>query len=361
VVRVLVVEDSAVVTEFLLQVLQSDPEIVVAGTAQDGAEALAAVERLRPDIITMDVHMPKMNGFDATRRIMEARPTPIIIVSGTADVSETANAFRAVEAGALALLERPAGLGHSEHRRTAAALIQAVKLMAEVRVVRRWARYGPKRNGTASAPVRLAAQTRTPALIAVGASTGGPPVLQMILSELPRDFPAPVLLVQHIATGFTQGFADWLGHSSGLPVRIAFDGERMLPGHVYVAPDGLHLKVHKTGTISLSRGEPENGLRPSISVLFRSVAELYGPQAVGVLLTGMGKDGALGLKLMKEKGAITIAQDRETSVVHGMPGEAIRIGAATYVLPADKIGAALTSLVKEVHEQLQETKLLTNP
>lgn len=359
-IRVLVVEDSAAVTEFLLHILRSDPEIEVAGTARDGEEALQAVERMRPDVITMDVHMPKMNGFDATRRIMEARPTPIVIVSGTADVSETASAFRAVEAGALALLARPTGVGHPDYERTAAELIQTVKLMSEVKVVRRWPRYRPKDDGAASIPVGTPALPGTVAVVAVGASTGGPQVLQVILSQLPQDFPAPVLLVQHIATGFTEALTDWLSHSSNLPVRIAADGERILPGHVYIAPDGLHVKVHRTGTICLSNEDPENGLRPAISVLFRSVAKLYGRQAVGVLLTGMGKDGAAELKLMKEKGAVTIAQDRETSVVHGMPGEAIRIGAADYVLPAEKIAAALMSLVHGVDELPQETRLLTN-
>lgn len=345
------VEDSAVVREFLLGILRSDLEIEVVGTARSGEEALAAVEQMKPHVITMDVHMPGMNGFEATRRIMETRPTPIVIVSGTADVNETANAFRAVEAGALVLLERPAGLSDPNHQRTAAELIQAVKLMSEIKVVRRWPRNMPKGNGIASIPAGLESPTRTAALIAVGASTGGPAVLQAILSQLPRDFPAAVLIVQHIATGFTMGFTDWLGHSCSLPVRVAMNGEPILPGHVYVAPEGSHMKVHRAGTICLSKEEPENGLRPSISVLFRAVAELYGRQAIGVLLTGMGKDGARELKLMKERGAVTIAQDRETSIVHGMPGEAIKVGAATYVLPTEKIGAALLGLVNGANEQ----------
>jgi two-component system, chemotaxis family, protein-glutamate methylesterase/glutaminase len=348
VIRVLVVEDSAAVREFLVQILRSDAGIEVAGTARNGEEAVTAVERLEPDVITMDVHMPGMNGFDATRRIMEARPTPIVIVSGTTNTGETAGAFRAVEAGALALLEKPAGLGHPDHQRTAAALIQTVKLMSEVKVVRRWPRSSLKDKGVISAATRGLGRATTPALIAVGASTGGPPVVQAMLSRLPRGFRAAVLLVQHIATGFTEGFAEWLNHSSSLPVRVAVDGERILSGHVYVAPDGFHMKVHRSGTICLSKDEPEDGPRPSISVLFRSVAEIYGCKAVGVLLTGMGKDGALGLKSMKESGAVTIAQDRETSVVHSMPGEAIRVGAVTYVLPAEKIPAALRSLVSEL-------------
>lgn len=355
-IRVLVVEDSAVVRDFLLGILRSDPKIEVIGAAHSGEEALAAAEQMKPDVITMDVHMPGIDGFEATRRIMETRPIPIVIVSGTADVSETTNAFRAVEAGALALLGRPAGVGHPDHQWTAAELIQTVKWMSEVKLVRRWPRRVSKDNGTASFPAGLPGPMRTAVLIAMGASTGGPPVLQAILSRLPRNFPAAVLLVQHIASGFTRGFAEWLGHSSSLPVRLAANGERILPGHVYVAPEGLHMKIHQGGTIGLSNEEPENGLRPSISVLFRSVADLYGRQAVGVLLTGMGKDGARELKLMRDRGAVTIAQDRETSVVHGMPGEAIKAGAATYILPPEKIAAALLNLVNTVEEHRPEMR-----
>ena len=170
-------------------------------------------------------------------------------------------------------------------------------------------------------------------------------MLQRILSHLPGNFPVPVLIVQHIAAGFTSGFVEWLAQSSNLPVRIAEHGEHVLAGHCYVAPDGFHMKVIGGGQIWLSKEEPENGLRPSVSSLFRSVAKMYGASAVGVLLTGMGKDGAQELKLMKEHGAITFAQDQESSVVHGMPGEAISLGAATYVLSPEKIAASLTSLV----------------
>jgi two-component system, chemotaxis family, protein-glutamate methylesterase/glutaminase len=347
-VRVLVVEDSPVVREFLLHILGSDPEIEVVGTAGTGEEALAAVARIRPDMITMDVHMPKMNGFDTTRRIMETHPTPIIIVSGTLDVAETASVFRAIEAGALAVLPRPSGIGHREHQRSAADFVQTVKLMSEVKVVRRWPHLLP---GKTLPTVSLSAQIQRRTaetemrLVAIGASTGGPPVLRMILSGLPKDFSLPVLIVQHIATGFTQGFVEWLAQSSNLPVQLPVHGQPVVSGRVYVAPDGLHMTVGIDGRISLNTDERENGLRPSVSYLFRSVAKAYGQSAIGVLLTGMGKDGALELKLMKEQGAVTIAQDKETSVVHGMPGEAIRLGGATYVLPPEKISMMLTSLV----------------
>jgi two-component system, chemotaxis family, protein-glutamate methylesterase/glutaminase len=353
-VRVLVVEDSPVVREFLLYVLGSDPEIEVVGTAETGEEALEAVERIRPDVITMDVHMPKMNGFDTTRRIMETHPTPIIIVSGTLDVAETASVFRAMEAGALAVLPRPSGFGHPEHEQSAADFVQTVKLMSEVKVVRRWPHLRPAKTLPAASLSpqiqRRTAQTEGQ-LVAIGASTGGPPALRIILSGLPKDFPFPILIVQHIAPGFTQGFAEWLAQSSSRPVELSVHGQQVVPGRVYVAPDGFHMTVGIDRRIWLNTDEPENGLRPSVSALFRSVAKAYGQSAIGVLLTGMGKDGAFELKLMREQGAVTIAQDKETSVVHGMPGEAVRLGGASYVLPPEKISIMLTSLAARICSQ----------
>jgi two-component system chemotaxis response regulator CheB len=347
-IRLLIVEDSSVVREFLIHILSSDPEIQVIGTANDGEEALEAVERSRPDIITMDIHMPKINGMEATRRIMETHPTPIIIVSGSLSTNEVSTAFRALEAGALAVVQKPAGLGHPDHDETAASLVRTVKLLSEVKVVRRWARSPRTANmATVSPPaeVQLLQTPKVINIITMGASTGGPPALQTILSGLPVNFPVPVLIVQHMAAGFIHGFVEWLSQTSRLPVHVATHGEPILSSHVYVAPDGFQMKVGLGERIWLTRDDPENGLRPSVSYLFRSVANLYGPNAIGVLLTGMGKDGAAELKLLKEKGAVTIAQDKESSVVHGMPGEAINLGAATYVLSPDRIAVTLTSLV----------------
>jgi two-component system, chemotaxis family, protein-glutamate methylesterase/glutaminase len=348
-IRVLVVEDSPTVRELLICILSSDPAIEVVGTAQTGEEALEAVEHIRPDLITMDVHMPKMNGFDATRRIMETRPTPIVIVSGTADTSDTTKAFRAIESGALAILQKPSGPGHPGHEQNSVDLLRTVKLMSEVKVVRRWPRHRPVVETlpatTVSNEFHLQPVHTLIRLVAIGASTGGPPALQTILAGLPKDFPVPVLIVQHIAAGFTQGLVDWLAQSSSLPVQMPIHGQLILPGRVYVAPDGLQMAMCADARIQLRTDEPENGLRPSVSYLFRSVAKAYGPGAIGVLLTGMGKDGAWELKLMKDQGAVTIVQDRDTSVVHGMPGEAIKLGGASYVLSPEKIRMALTSLV----------------
>jgi two-component system chemotaxis response regulator CheB len=346
-IRVLVVEDSPVVREFLVHLLGSDPDIQVIGTASDGEEALAAVQQKKPDVITMDIHMPKIDGFEATRRIMESRPTPIVIVSGSSSLQEVATTFHAIEAGALAAVSRPQGIGHPRHETSAKEMVQTVKLMSEVKVVRRWPRL---KSASAALAAPQAKVSRAPAevqVVAIGASTGGPVVLQTILSGLPKNFAVPVLIVQHMAPGFVQGFADWLAQSSGFPVHIPTAGEYPRPGHAYVAPDGVHMGVGTGGRVILRRDEPEDGLRPAVSHLFRGVAQVFGRQAVGVLLTGMGRDGAEALKLMRERGAVTIAQDKKTSVVHGMPGEAIRLDAAMYVLPSENIAAALTGLVQQ--------------
>jgi two-component system chemotaxis response regulator CheB len=341
-IKVLVVEDSPIVREFLVHILGADPGIRVVGTAQDGEDAIEAVQRLRPDVVTMDIHMPKLDGLEATRRIMETDPRPIVIVSGSTDPREVATTFDAMEAGAVAVLRRPAGIGHPDHEATARELVQTVKLMSEVKVVRRWPRrIAPGPRQARMGLVREPAQVR---IVALGASTGGPPVLHTILRGLPKDFPLPLVIVQHMAAGFIQGFVDWLGHSSGLPVRLAAHGEPMLPGHAYVAPDGRQMKLARGGRIALTLDEPENGLRPAVSCLFRSVAEVYGGDSLAGLLSGMGRDGAEELKLLKERGAVTFVQDKDSSVVHGMPGEAIKLDAALLVLPPEKIAPLLVSL-----------------
>jgi two-component system, chemotaxis family, protein-glutamate methylesterase/glutaminase len=346
VIKVLVVEDSPVAQEFLVYMLTSDPSIQVVGVAHNGAEAVDAVKEKRPDVITMDIHMPVMDGFEATRRIMETVPTPIVIVSGSTGAGEVSGTFRAIEAGALAVVRRPPGINHKEFETGSRELIQTVKLMSEVKVVRRFTRAS-KAYVAVRPPVSMPLQRTTKIqAVAIGASTGGPPVLKDILSSLPQSFPVPVLIVQHIAQGFVKGFTEWLSGASRFPVSVASHGERMAPGHGYVAPDGFHMGLENGPAIALSDHAPENHVRPSVSYLFRSVAQVLGPAAVGVLLTGMGRDGAEELKAMKDKGAVTIAQDEESSVVHGMPGEAIKLGAAMYVLPPEGITAMLVELVK---------------
>jgi len=340
-INVLVAEDSTVTRMFLVHLLEADPQIRVIGAVGDGQAAVDFVFKSKPDVVLMDLYMPGVDGFEATRRIMERQPLPIVICSAAANPRELDITFRSLEAGAVACIEKPT---HAEFETTAANLLQTVKLMSEVKVVRR-----TNRPRTALVPAAYFSEWQNARadikLIGIGASTGGPPVLQAILASLPKDFPAPVLVVQHIARGFVAGMAEWLNRTTSLQIQIASYGIFPLPGHVYLAPDDFHMGIGAGGGIVLTREEPENHLRPAVSFLFRSLAEAYGQYALGVLLTGMGKDGAAELKLLRDKGAITIAQDRESSLVHGMPGVAIALGAATHVVPADKIGHALVALV----------------
>lgn len=350
-IKVFVVDDSPVARELLIYVLESDPDISVIGIAGNGEEALKILDRLRPDIVTMDIIMPKMNGYEATRRIMESHPVPVVVVSANWNSEEVEKTFRAMEAGAVAVLEKPRGLDHPDYHKMAKEIIETVKLMSEVKVVRRSRYHGRKE---ASGKVNTFKHVNNTSvgeiskdikLVVIGASTGGTTVIQTILSKLPISFSVPILIVQHIAAGFTQGLVDWLNQSTELRVQLACQGERILPGCVYVAPDGYQMEVRQNGEILLIKGVLVNGLCPSVSRLFRSVAETFGQRAIGVLLTGMGKDGAEELKLMKEHGAITIAQDKESSVVHGMPGEAIKINAAMHVISDEKIAETLIRLV----------------
>lgn len=345
-INVLVADDSQVTRMLLVHLLESDPQIGVIGAVADGQAALDFVAGNKPDVVLMDIHMPRIDGFEATRRIMETQPVPIIICSATTDPKEVAIAFRAMEAGAVACIEKPIGREHADYEAMVANLLQTVKLMSEVKVVRRWlrSRLAPA-SGPVARPVELRHARAEVKFIGIGASTGGPPLLQAILAGLPKDFSVPILIVQHIAHGFLPGLAEWLNQTTGFRVQVASYGTCPLPGHVYLAPDDFHMGIGASGRILLTKQEPENGLRPAVSFLFRSLAEVCGPNAMGVLLSGMGKDGAAELKLMKDSGGITIAQDLESSVVHGMPGEAIALGGATHVLPAEKIPDALSTLV----------------
>ena len=337
-IRVLVAEDSAVACRYLVHILESDTDLSVVGTAADGLEAIQLAERLRPDVILCDIHMPRMNGYDACREIMQRAPTPIILATASSNRSDARAAFDALEAGALVLVEKPVGLGHPRSADAARELIRTVKLMAEVKVVRRW------RAQTTSAPSRLDPQRPPPQVVAIGASTGGPAAVAGLLRAAPGRLAFPVLLVLHITSGFTEGFVDWLASTTPHPVELAQHGTRTRSGTVYVATVGEHLGITRDGAIALSARAPENGFCPSASRLFRSVADAYGPAAIGIVLTGMGRDGADGLARLRDAGGLTIAQDERSSVVFGMPAAAIALGAAELVLPPERIATTLRSL-----------------
>lgn len=338
VTRVLIVDDSPTVQQLLEYVLGSDPSIEVVGCAADGAEALKKAIETRPDVITMDLNMPRMDGYEATCQIMQQCPVPIVVVSGSNVPGEVSASFRALEAGALVAVQRPAAVGHPDHLATATALIRTVKSMAEVKVVRRWS---AQRKAAAGA---RPASTRPPRIVLIGASTGGPAVLHDILAELTPSFPLPIVIVQHMSPGFAPGFASWLSGASRYEVRLAQHGEVLAGGRAYIVPDAVQPRITRELRIELAPRGAEHGMCPSVSHLFRCVHEDLCASTIAVLLTGMGKDGAHELRELKDKGAITIVQDRASSAVYGMPGEAIKQDAAKFVLAPAEIGKLLNGL-----------------
>ena len=289
----------------------------------------------------MDVHLPGIDGLAATRQIMETKPVPVIVVSTSCLVEDVERAYQLIEAGALAAVAKPISIGKDDFQANSARLIQTIKDMAAVKVVKRWPRAN-KIDQPVKAGDFLNNQIK---IIAIGASTGGPPVIEAILKDLPADYPASILLVQHIAPGFLAGMVEWLKHSLKLQVKVAQDGEKLQNGTVYLSPEDKHLGVSQ-GCIALSDEPPEQGHRPAVSFLFQSLADNQPAGCLALLLTGMGKDGAAALLALKQKGAITIAQDKESSVVHGMPGAAIDIGGACHIMKPGGIAALLSSLSK---------------
>ena len=345
-IRVVVAEDSAAAAELLVSILESDAEIRVVGRASNGAEAVEMAERLRPDLVTMDVQMPVMDGFEATRLIMSRAPVPILVVSALTRRDDVEMSLKATQLGAVMVLPKPSGPGSPRWEEERDALVAMARAMAGVKVVRRWTSTpggSSPAAGAADAASPRAAGTPVRA-VAIAASTGGPAALQAVLSPLPADFPAPVLVVQHIARGFTAPMAEWLNAACAVHVRVAQDGARPEPGTVYLAPDDAHLTLGPRGDIVLSRAAPVGGFRPSATALFESVGRHFGPAALAVILTGMGNDGIEGLRVARAAGARVLAQDEATSVVYGMPREAVAAGLADEVVPLGDLPSRLIAL-----------------
>ncbi len=343
IVRVLVVEDSTTVRERLVEVLRSDRDIEVIAAADNGKQAVELCRTLRPDVVTMDMMLPEMSGLAATEYIMAFCPTPILIVSSSVNRGELFKTYEALSAGAVDVLEKPRGdeLPGVWER----TFLSTVKLISRIKVITHpRGRLSPGRPLLPVVPplIETAAATR---VIAIGASTGGPGAIVDILRSLPANFDIPILFVLHINVMFGAAFADWLDGQSGLRVAYADDGEPFTnaAGRVLMARPDTHLVVRE-GRLRITHDPERHSCRPSVDVLFDSVAREFGSSAAGVLLTGMGRDGASGLLEMRRAGAFTIAQDQATSIVYGMPAQAVALNAATRVLPLSEIGPALTAL-----------------
>lgn len=346
IIRVIVADDSATARLMICRMLESDPGIRVVGMAVNGREAVEQVNLLEPDLVTMDVNMPVMDGIMAIEKIMAYHPVPVLVVSSIAQTEFTANAARALGAGAVDVIRKPEPSSTEEYQAAATDFKAKVKLLSRVQVITHpraqlLDRMHEIQNGAASKP--LVKQDHK--IIAIGSSTGGPQALQVILGNLPADLGAGVVIVQHIAKGFTDGLVDWLDNNCRIKVCKGSDGQKIEKGNAYVAPDGIHMTVVSGGIIKLVERQIPGPHKPSIDVLLESVAEAFGAGAVGVILTGMGRDGALGIKTLHDRGGQTIAQDKESSVIFSMAKEAIRLGGVDNVLPLPKISEAIIGKV----------------
>jgi two-component system, chemotaxis family, protein-glutamate methylesterase/glutaminase len=344
-IRVLIAEDSAVQRQFLQFLLEESGEFEVVGTARDGAEAVTQTKALRPDIVLMDCYMPETDGLEGTRRIMEECPTPIVLASATLTGHEAEITFDAMRYGALDVVEKSASFDTPGHEEMTEKLLRTLRLMSEVKVVGRHVhRLPPPRKNVVTDPAHVK-------IIAMAGSTGAPAVIADILGSLESDSLAPLLVVQHLCGGFIDSFTEWLNGKTELEVCLARHGDTVKRGHVYFAPDGRQMGISSSGQIELSDEPEEDGFRPSATYLFRSVAAAYGPQGLGVLLTGMGSDGATGLLAMRQAGARTVVQNEKTCVVFGMPGTAVKLGAAMEVLPPRLIATLIQSSQPDAAEK----------
>ncbi|MES2177626.1 MAG: chemotaxis-specific protein-glutamate methyltransferase CheB [Gemmatimonadota bacterium] len=356
-IRVLVADDSPTARALLVALLSSEADIRVVGEAKNGQEAVTMAESLAPDLITMDVQMPVMDGLEATKQIMMRSPRPIIIISSTARDDEVQLSLEATRSGALMVLPKPEGPSSPGYAFDRRQIVSMTRAMSQVKVVRRHGAVSSAPIPTPAsrpayrppAPSRTTGQTESVRLVAIAASTGGPAAIRTILADLPRSFPVPILLVQHIAHGFTSGLAKWLAGDTPLRVKIAELGEPALEGTVFIAPDELHLgcRMDTAGMIriTLDSAPPDGAFRPSASYLFRSVAETLGPSSLSLILTGMGDDGVSGLRAVKVAGGRIWAQDEASSVIYGMPREAVRAGVVDSVISLGSVARRLREVV----------------
>ncbi|MBT1700656.1 chemotaxis response regulator protein-glutamate methylesterase [Fulvivirgaceae bacterium PWU4] len=337
-IKVLIIDDSALVRQTLAEIVGNDPQLEVIGKAADPFFAARHIRNEVPDVITLDIEMPRMDGLTFLRTLMARYPVPVVIISSLTQHGSHL-ALRALELGAIEIVAKSEIKNTREHlEETRIRIVDAIKAAYMAPVRRNSLAVAPEAQKTVSKPIRrngkLPAYKTTDKVIAVGASTGGTEALRYFLQQMPADAPG-ILITQHMPAGFTKSFADQVNTLCEITVKEALDGERVMRGHAYIAPGGRHMELVRSGAkyfIKIRDGALVNRHRPSVDVLFNSVAHHAGQNALGIIMTGMGRDGAEGLLKMKEAGARTIAQDEKSSVVFGMPKEAIRIGGADQVL-----------------------------
>jgi len=349
-IKVLIVEDSRTISEYLEYIFNNDSNIEVIGNVANGKEAIDFVNKTKPDIISMDINMPIMNGLEATRIIMSTNPVPIIVVTASLNASNTSLSIEALAAGALTIIPKPVGFGHPDSEIKTKKILSLIKTYSQIKVVKRkYVTVVKKKVQTKEKVFPVVAKTpsltelRSKKYVVIGISSGGPLVLAEIFSKLSSKFPYPIFVVQHITPGFLEGMIAWLGRLSEIPIRIASDKEKALPGHIYFAPDFHEMSI-KNDIIHLKKCNKNAKICPSVAHLYNCMTKSYAKHTIAILLTGMGRDGSYELKVLRDAGATTIAQDKESSLVHGMPGEAIKINAANYILNPEEIINVLQSI-----------------
>lgn len=349
-IKILIVEDSDSTADLLTSILEREEDFEIIGRARNGKMAVEMAARLKPDIITMDILMPVMDGIESTRLIMSHNPTPIVVVSSKLDREELRITFRSIEEGALAVVEKPVGEGPEALAELEKYLVDMVRAMSKVKLLQTRMKTAARKTKNIRA-VKAAFNDETPGpydVIAIGASTGGPMALRTILSTLPHSINVPVLVVQHIATGFIPAMVDWVSSITSLNVKLATHGDSLSAGTVYFAPDNQHLTItRKKGILYSELSHPlrNDKFCPSATTLLESVARVCGNRGVGILLSGMGNDGSEGLLKLKKASGRTIIQDRNTSVVSGMPDAALKLNAVEDVVELDKISTHLINLL----------------
>jgi two-component system chemotaxis response regulator CheB len=338
-IRVLIAEDSASSRAYLKYIVESAEDMEVVAIAENGEQAAELTCRLRPDVVAMDIHMPVLDGYSATRKIMAQCPTPVVIVSALVNGSAAQETFRILEAGAVAAVPKPSGPTSKAATQDRDKLLRTLRQVAGIDLS-----ISNAATADYATPCAIAKKSCRHRLVVVGASTGGPVALQAMLRQLPATFPLPVLVVQHISPGFVPGMVEWLKNSCNLPICVAENGQRIEGGVVYFAPDNVHMTVCPTGRIVLKEAPMIHNVRPAVSYLFQTAAKSYGADVIGVLMTGMGRDGAAELLMLQQGGATTLIQEKSSCVVYGMPGEAERLGAGQYKLSPERIGQQLVRL-----------------
>jgi two-component system chemotaxis response regulator CheB len=340
--KVLLVEDSPIALAILKRLIDSSTEAQVIGTASNGKDALELIPKLEPNLICTDLHMDGMDGLELTKQVMAKHPLPILVVSNSVQEDNPHNIFDLLQAGALDVFPKPVTGLASDYENVKKDLIDKIKVLSGVKV---FTKKLPSNSATPNITAPFLGATGTIKAVAIGASTGGPQALEQIFTQLPSSFPVPIICIQHISPGFLQGLVDWFGSNCKLPVKIAESGDSPLPGTIYFAPELKQLELDLQGRFFCSNLPPVDGHCPSVTFAFKSMAKFYGAKLAGVLLTGMGIDGAAGMEEIYKAGGLTIAQDETSCVIFGMPREAIARKAVREILPVQEIGSFLVNRI----------------